>query len=412
MSNPKLALIPSGYKSEKVYSILPNDGSGDFTFDRDTVATRVRKDGLIEEVAADIPRLDWFNSNCPNLLLEPSSANLVPYSEDFSQWTVSSTTVSASTIPAPTGKPTAYKLLATNSDANHQLNSDTFSIVSGAITGSLFVKKGDSRYATLSLQGDYPDRAYLQYDFEQGTINASIDFVDFTILSTKAENYNNGWVRLSFAVSTDAHSSITVLISPKNDVVTTALTDSSDSCFMYVWGIQLEKDTYSTSYIKTEGGSATRNADVCTDAGDADLFDITEGSFYIDITPFINDASSRYISLSDSSSDNRIEYQLRSSANAIDVLCEGQNGGLEVQRTITISFNTRNKLLATFDDSSFKIYVNGSLDFTDTSFTKPTSLNRLSFANNSNNFAYQGKAHDVRVYDRVLTEAEAIKLTT
>jgi len=417
MSNPKLALIPSGYKSEKVYSILPNDGSGDFTYDRDTPTdgTRVRKDGLIEQMGNDIPRLDWLNSNCPSLLLEPQRINLAHYSEqiDNAYWIKTTVSVTANQTTSPDGTLSADKLQRTSTGADRLAKAfDKTDSLAQNFTLSVFVKKGDSRYATLALQGDYPDRAYLQYDFEQGTINASIDFVDFTILSTKAENYNNGWVRLSFAVSTDAHSSITVLISPKNDVVTAALTDSSDSCFMYVWGIQLENDTYSTSYIKTEDGSATRNADVCTDAGNADLFDITEGSFYIDVTPFINDDSSRYISLSDGSSDNRIEYQLRSSANAIDVLCEGQNGGLEVQRTITISFNTRNKLLATFDDSSFKIYVNGSLDFTDTSFTKPTSLNRLSFANNSNNFAYQGKAHDVRVYDRVLTEAEAIKLTT
>jgi hypothetical protein len=29
---PSLALIPSGYKASKVYSVLPTDGSGDFDF--------------------------------------------------------------------------------------------------------------------------------------------------------------------------------------------------------------------------------------------------------------------------------------------------------------------------------------------------------------------------------------------
>jgi hypothetical protein len=46
MSNPILALIPSGQKATKVYSVLPNDGSGDFTFDRDTIAKRVRQDEM------------------------------------------------------------------------------------------------------------------------------------------------------------------------------------------------------------------------------------------------------------------------------------------------------------------------------------------------------------------------------
>ena len=86
MSNPKLALIPSGYKggtNPTVYSILPSDGSGDFTYERNGNATRVRKDGLIEEVTDDIPRLDWLNSDCPSLLLEPQRVNRQFYSEQI-----------------------------------------------------------------------------------------------------------------------------------------------------------------------------------------------------------------------------------------------------------------------------------------------------------------------------------------
>ena len=63
MTNPKLALIPSGYNDSIVYSILPSDGSGDFTFDRGDSATRVNKDGLIETVSEDYCRLDWLNRN-------------------------------------------------------------------------------------------------------------------------------------------------------------------------------------------------------------------------------------------------------------------------------------------------------------------------------------------------------------
>jgi hypothetical protein len=420
MSNPILALIPSGYKSEKVYSILPNDGSGDFTYDRDTPTdgTRVRKDGLIEQMGNDIPRLDWLNSNCPSLLLEPQRTNRQIRSEEFDNaaWNKQADiTVTANQVTAPTGELTADKIQRGSTINTNNYLSDVASKSDAkeldACT-SVFVKQGEGDFFAFRITGTYPNRADAIFQFSNTTLTTSVAGSNFTVTSSKVENYGNGWYRLSVVYNTDNATIIRNSFSPRGTSGQIDSTDTSTSAFVYLWGCQVEEGASLTSYIKTEGGSGTRNADVCTDAGDADLFDITEGSFYIDITPFINDDSSRYISLSDSSSDNRIEYQLRSSANAIDVLCEGQNGGLEVQRTITISFNTRNKLLATFDDSSFKIYVNGSLDFTDTSFTKPTSLNRLSFANNSNNFAYQGKAHDVRVYDRVLTEAEAIKLTT
>jgi len=47
MSKPILALIPSGYKATKVYSVLPNDGDGDFTFARTGEATRCVKMDLL-----------------------------------------------------------------------------------------------------------------------------------------------------------------------------------------------------------------------------------------------------------------------------------------------------------------------------------------------------------------------------
>ena len=43
-----LIQIPSGYKSTKLYSIEPTNGTGDFTFARSSSATRVNSEGLIE----------------------------------------------------------------------------------------------------------------------------------------------------------------------------------------------------------------------------------------------------------------------------------------------------------------------------------------------------------------------------
>jgi hypothetical protein len=50
-TDASLVLIPSGYKTSKVYSAKPVDGSGDLTFSRTAdTATRVGSDGLIEKV--------------------------------------------------------------------------------------------------------------------------------------------------------------------------------------------------------------------------------------------------------------------------------------------------------------------------------------------------------------------------
>ena len=115
MKKPSLALIPSGYKASKVYSILPNNGDGDFAFSRGSGATRVNKDGFIETVLDNVPRLDYSDGGCPSLLLEPQRTNLVPYSEDFSNaaWAKGNVDISTADIVSPSGELNATKMTST-----------------------------------------------------------------------------------------------------------------------------------------------------------------------------------------------------------------------------------------------------------------------------------------------------------
>ena len=69
-NDASLVMIPSAYKDDKLYSIKPTDGSGDFTFSRDgagaSPATRVNASGLIEKgrtneitYSNDFSNADW-----------------------------------------------------------------------------------------------------------------------------------------------------------------------------------------------------------------------------------------------------------------------------------------------------------------------------------------------------------------
>ena len=64
-----------------------------FTFDRASSATRVNKDGLIETVGINEPRIDFLNNSKGHLLLEPERRNIAPYSEDETQWEIIQATV-------------------------------------------------------------------------------------------------------------------------------------------------------------------------------------------------------------------------------------------------------------------------------------------------------------------------------
>ena len=403
MSNPKLALIPSGYKQSPptVYSILPNNADGDFTYERNGSATRVRKDGLIEELTVDdTPRLDWLNSNCPSLLLEGQRTNLQAYSENFSglAWTPSFVTITANSSISPNGELTATKLETTS-----QVGSLTGAIPSAVVNTlyyySLFVKADATNIARIELR-----------DVQSGQPNLTIGFVEFN-MATETISGNNasfdkldgGWYRLKFSATTP--SSIGSIIS------IISLTEVGS---IFIWGAQMEAGGYATSYIKNvdDANGVTRLKDQCLNGGDADLFDITEGTFFVDAVNFgtpLNDYS--MITLSDGSNvGNFVRFIYESSRIRTSVF----NGTTQQDYFITgTSDNQRNKVAITFKENEFKTYLNGVLKDTDTSGVVPTGFDRVNFSNpdgTSRNF--EGKVYDTRVYDRVLTEAEAIQLTT
>ena len=100
MATPKLALIPTGYKAGKVYSVLPESGVGDFTFTRASEATRINSAGLLEVEATGVPRLEYplidgVVNGCPSLLLENQATNLITYPISFgnSYWTKSGASI-------------------------------------------------------------------------------------------------------------------------------------------------------------------------------------------------------------------------------------------------------------------------------------------------------------------------------
>jgi len=129
MATPSLAMIPSGYKASKVYSVLPESGVGDFDFTRATTATRINSSGLIETVATNVPRLEYplidgVVNGCPSLLLEPQRTNLVTYSESFENYfNVSEVTLNSNYAISPDGTLNANKVTFPSASKSMYINS-------------------------------------------------------------------------------------------------------------------------------------------------------------------------------------------------------------------------------------------------------------------------------------------------
>jgi hypothetical protein len=407
MSNPKLALIPSGYKggtNPTVYSILPNDATGDFDFDRASEGTRVRKDGLIEEVTNDVPRLDWSDGNCPSLLLEPQRTNLQVRSEEFdnASWGKSNSSIENNSIISPNGELSADKLIANTVNTSHYVQGTVSGLsTSSEATFSVFVKKAEiSQLQLLCAQNSSPFTNWGRLQFDLDTLSE----FSSNIGTFGYEDYGNGWLRV-FVTGTPTSTGALIRVTLYKNFSNAFIGNDIDG--LYLFGAQVEQGNYPTSYIKTEASTVTRLKDECLNGGDSDLFDITEGTFFVDSYVY-NSGNFTEITLSDGSVSNRIVLIFQNYGTQVRVFSSGG-----VDSFLNLTFDQRNKIAVTFKENEYKFYINGSLVGSDTSATVPSGMDRLNFSNNTNvSNHFEGKIYDTRVYDRVLTEAEAIELTT
>jgi hypothetical protein len=421
MSNPKLALIPSGYKggtTPTVYSILPSDSSGDFTFDRaNGLSTRVRKDGLIEEVSNDTPRLDWLNSDCPVLLLENESTNRLTYSSDFDNWSKVNITVASDSQISPSGEYNADTITRNSALASYV--SKSFSKPTSSeldMTLSVFVKQNVGDFFAMRSQGFYPSRADIIFQFSTKTFTTSVSGTNFSLDSTKYEDYGNGWYRLSAKFNTDAYPTLACLFSARSLSGQVDSTDSSSDSSVYLWGAQCELGNL-TSFIPTTTSTQTRFAETCTDAGDATIFNDSEGVLYAEIKALSNTDTTnpnRGFSISDSSTNNTIFIYFQSANNSFS--CIVISGGVTQFSNNTTSFNVTNYLKVALkykkNANEIALWINGVEVATETNAIIPTGLSQVAFHNGAGNDKFYGNCKELRYYDTALTDAELTELTT
>ena len=414
MTKPKLALIPSGYKggtTPTVYSILPSDSSGDFTFDRaNGFSTRVRKGGLIEEVSNDTPRLDWLNSDCPVLLLENESTNRLTYSSDFNNWSKVNITVASDSQISPSGEYNADTI--TRNSALSSYVSKSFSKPTSSeldMTLSVFVKQNIGDYFAMRSQGFYPSRADIIFQFSTKTFTTSVAGSNFTIESTSYEDYGNGWYRLSAKFNTDAYPTLACLFSARSLSGQVDSTDSSSDSSAYVWGAQCELGDLS-SFIPTTTSTQTRFAETCTGSGNSNVFNDSEGVLYAELKALSDDGTTRRFSVSDETNNNRVLIGLSSSNRFQFVVSDG--GSVVVNQLITVSDITEfNKVAISYKLNDCVIWINGQEVGTDTSATMPSGLNTLNFNQGSATENFYGKTKGIYVFNEALTDDELQQLT-
>ena len=177
------------------------------------------------------------------------------------------------------------------------------------------------------------------------------------------------------------------------------------------FGLQLEEGSYATSYIPTNGATATRNQELCYNA--TPEINSQEGVLYAEISALTNDDSTnRYISLNDGSQNNSVRIYF--SSNGIQL--SGQlrsGGGLQCLFGYTVpNLLSFNKVAFKYKQDNFSFWINGVEVATDTSGASPIGLNKLSFNRGDGSQTFFGNTKDLKIYNTALTDAQLQTLTT
>jgi len=401
MATPTLALIPTGYKAGKLYSVLPESGVGDFTVVRATEATRVNEEGLIETMGANVPRLDYSGGGCPVLLTEGQRTNLLPYSSDFSNasWDTSRIeTPYISGVVSPDGTLNAYTLEMSSGQTNGGGVFKTGISISGDNSFSVFAKKKTSKYLALGDTGLTSNAVY--FDLENGVVGTTYN------ATGEIQDFGNGWYRCTMKYTLTS-SNAKFIYQSNIDGTTLGGVVGGDS--IYIYGAQLEAGSYPTSYIKTEGSAVTRNGDQVFGAGDASTFNDSEGVLMVDISALAA-APTRAITIGDGTNSNRIQFYYNSSnvlnGNVINV------GSQVTGFSYSGDSNIPNKVALKYKVNDFSFWVNGFKIAVDTNGITPVGLNELQFNNGAGASPFYGKTSQIQYFNTVLTDSELETLTS
>ena len=394
MAIPTLAMIPSGYKAGKLYSVLPSDGTGDFTVARNSVATRVNQSGLIEEVGVNVPRLDYSAGGCPVLLTEIESQNLITYSEDFSDSTWTKTAAGTGLSPVVTNN---YSI---SPDGNLNASRVVFDINSGTSSSDLTQIQSPS----FVMAANYSNSVWLKsntgtnYNFSFLKANGNVTAITVT----------SSWQRFENSVLSNV-TTTPFRLRLRGSESTSSYADIS------IYGAQLEQQPAATSYIKSNTGSpTTREADLVNGAGSTATFNSLEHTIFIDLNSMFKSGLSSAISIVGSTgtvTDNRILIQKQT----IDTqfIFQVRSGGATVatETFSNIDFSIKQKLAITVKENEVKYYRNGFLVATDTgTIPLPVSLGELTLTSGTTGSKLAASTKDIRYYNQVLTEAETLEL--
>jgi hypothetical protein len=383
MPTPSLILVPARFKTGKLYTpVATTSGglvlgaSGDFNVTRATTATRVNASGLVEVVAAGIPRLDYSTSGgCPALLVENAATNLALHSRDLTNavWSGTNVTTEKNAVGADGVASGATTITATAASGtvlqalSHASQSRVFSAYIRRVTGTGAI---------------------------QLTTNGGTNWDTVTITSA--------YTQVFCAAQTIASGTVGIRLAASGDVIAVDFT-------------QGEAGPVATSPIATTSGTVTRNSDDVNLSGPVSgCIGQTEGTIYleIEIRATVSPAAMIVVLANDSGLSQYIRITRASSLFTATVFNSPNATTLFASATGTVGIY---KLALAYKSGDNAMSINGATPLTSANASNyPTSLTRIMLSEvlGGGFRPLNGPIRAFALYPTRLSNSELIALTT
>lgn len=365
-------LQPTGIKESKIYSTFPTNGDGDFTFSRSSLKNRIAKNGYITKVDQNIPSLSYreisgVSDNCPHIEIEAQSTNLIPYSENFSEWTsVGNAVVTDNFISSPDGTKNAAKVVFDGTtDARIEISVTS----TGQITQSIYLKS------------------------EAETQDVSIGCVTTDL---KVVTLTNQWQRFSH---TSASGSTPIVL-------------CSDAATIYVAQAQAENSSFASSYITSnEGAASSRVSEGSLNSNFSSSTTFPANTSTLVLWFSYNGKNGNFYKMlrfQDYSGGNSMRLETYSS-NLINVFGDNISGSGLINGGFTLQPGTLCKMAIAYNSTNTYVYINGS----NIGLNAPTgTLNIINNIYNINTSMNNVNIHRIAVFNTLRSTDDLVALTS
>jgi hypothetical protein len=329
-------------------------------------------------ITDNTPRLDYTDSSCPALLLEPQRTNTIPYSEYQSGggFTLGANITWNGFVESPEGYNNASRFTSSTTSASF-VQANSVVIPAGDFTFSMWVRGVSGSFVNRSL--------YIPtHTGTQATMN-------------EAPVAGEDW-KLVYGSGTNTSGSSYVR------TITLPFYDQPAGAVWEMYGFQCEAGSYATSYIPTYGSSVSRVFEPLTlfDFQENNLTTATAGTLMIHLLDYSE--NSIQFAFENDSNDSGFRIRFRDS----DVIIYERIGGLNTEITNVSESAKSKKLALAWNGTNLLVSVNG-ITTSHTITSSAADGNNLKRLNSGSVYALVNK---ILAFPTQLTAAELNDLTT